>query len=220
MGLIRALTTKPWLNEPAGIASLPAGRKLPAPTASLGLYLFLTVVTVLFLLLSVTYLTRMAFQDWQPLREPWLLWPNSALLLLGSIALAARRDDPRAAAYGLLAADFLGCAFLAGQLAAWSGMIALGYFAAGNPANAFFYLLTALHGLHLLGGLVLLGRVTLGLWRPDADLDRWRRPIGLLATYWHFLLAVWLVLFALLLADNGGKDALAGIVAFCRGLIQ
>ena len=71
---------------------------------------------------------------------------------------------------------------------------------AGNPANAFFYVLTALHGLHLIGGLVVLGpddgASCRAAVRSSVDL---RLSVELCAMYWHFLLLVWLVLFALLL---------------------
>ena len=61
---------------------------------------------------------------------------------------------------GLLAAGLFAFAFLAGQLMVWRQLAAAGYFLTANPANAFFYLITALHGLHLLGGLVAWGRAT------------------------------------------------------------
>ena len=93
-----------------------------------------------------------------------MLWLNTALLVLSSVAMqwtraAARRgrrdgvrDRPRRRGRR---STFC---FLAGQLLGWQQLNAAGYFAAGNPANAFFYLLTALHGLHLLGGLCGLGQ--------------------------------------------------------------
>ena len=77
-------------------------------------------------------------------------------------------------------------------------MIALGYFASSNPANAFFYLITGLHGLHLLGGLVAWGRTMSRLGRGD-EIARLGASAELCAIYWHFLLAVWLVLFGLML---------------------
>ena len=98
----------------------------------------------------------------------------------------------------LLAGGVLALAFLAGQLLAWRQLDAAGYFLASNPANSFFYLLTAVHGLHVLGGLVALARATAKVWR-GRDVDQVRLSVELCAIYWHFLLFVWLVLFALLL---------------------
>ena len=86
--------------------------------------------------------------------------------------------------------------FLAGQLLAWRELVVAGYVLAGNPANSFFYLITGLHGLHILGGLFALAR-TIGKARDGADTVALARSIELCAIYWHFLLVVWLVLFVL-----------------------
>jgi cytochrome c oxidase subunit 3 len=68
---------------------------------------------------------------------------------------------------------------------------------AANPGNAFFYLFTGVHGLHLLGGLVALGRTADKVWR-GVEVSQVRLSVQLCAVYWHFLLALWLVLFSLL----------------------
>ena len=110
----------------------------------------------------------------------------------------ARRRRIEGVRQGLLVGGVLAYAFLAGQLGVWLQLNALGYFAAANPANAFFYLLTALHGVHLVGGLVALGRTTAKAKRVHEVSDV-RLSIELCAIYWHFLLVVWLILFGLLL---------------------
>jgi len=69
---------------------------------------------------------------------------------------------------------------------------------ATNPSSSFFYLITAVHGLHLMGGLLVLGRTTVRVAR-GADLRKIRLSVELCATYWHFLLVAWIALFALLL---------------------
>ncbi len=100
---------------------------------------------------------------------------------------------------GLIVGGILTFAFLAGQLVVWQQLNASGYFVAANPANAFFYLLTALHGLHLLGGLVAWGKTTAKVWR-GVEVGKVRLSVELCTVYWHYLLLVWLVLFALLLS--------------------
>ena len=99
----------------------------------------------------------------------------------------------------MLAGGIFAVAFLAGQLLAWRQLQAAGYYAAGNPATAFFYLLTAVHGLHLLGGLFVWGRVVARTWGRDATVGAARLSVELCTVYWHYLLVVWLVLFGLLL---------------------
>jgi cytochrome c oxidase subunit 3 len=100
---------------------------------------------------------------------------------------------------GLVAAGIFTFCFLAGQLWVWQQLNASGYFVAANPANDFFYLLTAVHGLHLLGGLVAWGRTTAKVWR-GIEVGKVRLSVELCAMYWHYLLLVWLVVFAVLLS--------------------
>jgi cytochrome c oxidase subunit 3 len=100
----------------------------------------------------------------------------------------------------LMAGDVLTVVFVGGQLIAWKQMLDAGYFAADNPANAFFYLFTAVHALHLLGGLWFLLGASGWALRAPADKDLAVR-IGLCATYWHYLLLVWVLLFYLLLSS-------------------
>ncbi len=203
MSLIRQLTEKPWETVPGTVVDLHGGRAFSLPTAKLGLRVFLAVVTVLFSLLVVAYSDRMALADWRPLPDPWLLWVNTAMLVLSSVALQwarvrADRGQIDGLRVDLLAGGGFAFAFLAGQLLVCQQLVALGYYSAANPANAFFYLITALHGLHLSGGLVALGRTTAKVWR-GVEVDQVRMSVELCAVYWHFLLLVWLVLFALLL---------------------
>jgi cytochrome c oxidase subunit 3 len=114
---------------------------------------------------------------------------------------------------GLCAGGASAITFLVGQLLAWQQLSVAGYFVASNPANSFFYLITATHGLHLMGGLVALGRTTAKVWR-GAEMTQVRLSVELCAIYWHFLLLVWLVLLGLL---TGWTD---GIVDICRQLLS
>jgi cytochrome c oxidase subunit 3 len=145
----------------------------------------------------------MAYADWQALPVPALLWLNTAILILSSIALqwarvAAGREQADGVRRGLLAGGALAFAFLVGQLLVWRQLGSLGYFVDSNPSNSFFYLITGLHGVHLLGGLVAWFRASIRLWR-GAEVVKIRMSVELCAVYWHFLLVVWLVMFGLLL---------------------
>jgi cytochrome c oxidase subunit 3 len=203
MKFLRALTEKPWAATEMPAASLHAGSADTAAVMRLGLKVFLAVVTVLFSLLAVAYTDRMAFADWRPMPEPWLLWLNTAVLILSSVGLqrawgAARRGEPDQLRLGLHAAGAFAFVFLVGQLLAWQQLVDLGYYASTNPANAFFYLITALHGLHLSGGLVAWGKTAAKVWSGLTP-TQVRLSVELCAIYWHFLLVVWLILFGLLL---------------------
>ncbi|HCF73996.1 MAG: hypothetical protein CMK60_01755 [Proteobacteria bacterium] len=145
----------------------------------------------------------MAYADWQPLPVPAMLWLNTAILILSSFTLqwarnAARGDRADSVRHGLLAGGVLAFAFLVGQFLVWRQLGSLGYFVDSNPSNSFFYLITGLHGLHLLGGLIAWLRASVRLWR-GAEVAKIRLSVELCAVYWHFLLLVWLVMFGLLL---------------------
>jgi len=210
MSILGALAGKPWLESGGG--EFPASGRLRIPTGRLGLIIFLVVVSVLFLLLTAAYIMRMGFGDWVPLDEPPVLWLNTLALMLSSAAfqwswVGVRRGSAGSASAGVYAGGVFAAFFLVGQLVAWRQLDALGYYVASNPANTFFYLLSALHGAHLLGGLVAWGRAARKL-RQIKNTIELRPEIELCALYWHFLLVIWLALFGLLLADNGGADAL------------
>ncbi len=195
------LTAKPWL-EVGAIGEVPDTGASSLPAATIGLGVFLAVVSSLFALFISAYFMRMQMADWAQLPAPKLLWFNTGVLILSSAALqyaqvAARRGRMEGVGDGLIAGGLFAFTFLIGQLFAWRQLNAAGYFLAANPGNAFFYLFTGVHGLHLLGGLVALGRTADKVWR-GFEVNQVRLSVQLCALYWHFLLALWLVLFSLL----------------------
>jgi cytochrome c oxidase subunit III len=211
------LADKPWLEQGVIDDHRSVGASF-LPAAKIGLGVFLAVVGSLFALFVSAYTMRMELIDWRALPVPPLLWFNTLVLILSSAALqwaqgAARRDKRDDVLTGLLAGSISAIVFLIGQLLAWQQLNAAGYFLTANPANAFFYLLTAAHGLHLLGGLVALGRTTAKAWR-GVEIARLRLSVELCTMYWHFLLLVWLILLALL---TGWAD---DFVALCRQLLS
>jgi cytochrome c oxidase subunit 3 len=203
VNFFRQLVQKPWVAVPATPENLVDGREFSLATVTLGLRVFLGVVTVLFTLLVISYFGRMAYHDWRALSEPWLLWLNTGLLIASSVAFqaalaAARSGQLIRARDGMLTGGLFAFAFLAGQFVVWQQLAALGFYAEANPANAFFYVITGLHGLHLLGGLVAWGR-TITKLRRGVELSRLCLSVELCTAYWHFLLLIWLVLFGLLI---------------------
>ena len=202
MNLLRKITAKPW--EHAGEMEGVHGDYVVTRSAGqMGLWLLLAVITSFFMLFIVSYYTRSQFPDWEILNDPGILWINTGVLVLASIALqmasnAAGRDARARMRNALIAGALLTIAFVAGQLMAWEQLAGEGFYAQDNPATAFFYLFTGLHAVHLLGGLWFMMMLGFRLNRPSQQ-ERARQTVALCATYWHYLLLVWLVLFTLLL---------------------
>jgi cytochrome c oxidase subunit 3 len=211
------LTAKPWLEQGVTVDLREEGTS-SLPAAKIGLGVFLAVAGSLFALFISAYSMRMNMVDWRALPVPALLWFNTGVLVLSSVALqwgymAARRNDLDGVVFGLLVGAASAVTFLVGQLLAWQQLRVAGYFLASNPANSFFYLITAVHGLHVMGGLVAVGRTTAKAWR-GTEMTQLRLSVELCATYWHFLLLVWLVLLGLL---TGWTD---DFVDICRQLLN
>ena len=205
--LVRKLSARSWEGQ---VVADDAHHGANFASAKIGLGVFLAVITSLFALFISAYYMRMGHghgqvHDWSPLSEPPVLWVNTTMLILGSIAMQwasvkIARGDLARTRTGLTAGGLLTLAFLAGQLIAWREIRLSGFFSPANPAVAFFYLLTAVHGLHLLGGLYVWARTLRRMRRADIEAIDVRVSVELCTVYWHYLLFVWLVLFALLLS--------------------
>ena len=199
----QSLYTQPWeTNDP--VENRPNRGVIMAEPVKIALLSFIAVVTSLFALFLSAYMMRMKMADWSPLTEPKLLWLNTGLLVLASIAFqltrgAVTKNQLLTVKTGLITGGVCTTLFLLGQLVAWQQLNAGGYFMSGNPANAFFYVLTALHGMHLLGGMWVWGKTTARVL-TGVDVQSVRLSIELCIVYWHYLLLVWIGLFALLLS--------------------
>jgi|SRR5580704_6448130 cytochrome c oxidase subunit 3 len=161
--------------------------------------------------------SRTYFRDWSEVQLPWVLLAiNTAILLISSLTMeGARRDIARRAALApvrsipgvslgeernfpwLGVTVVLGLGFLVGQWIAWGELKSRGFFVATNPSSSFVYLLTAVHAVHLTGGIVAL------LWAGVSSLQHKpiegrRIVVDVAAWYWHFMAALWIYVFALL----------------------
>ncbi len=199
----QSVNVQPWAAGGAGRDV--HGSLLAQPPAKTALWVFLAVATSLFALFVSAYAMRINYLDWSPLPQPKLLTFNTAVLVLASIAMqfavfAARRGDVPGVKSGLIVAGLLTLGFVAGQLVVWKQLHGAGYFIADSAATGFFYMLTAVHGLHVVGGLVAWSRTSARAWQ-GVKANRLKLAVELCATYWHFLLVVWLVLFAVLASN-------------------
>ena len=173
-----------------------------APNEKVALSVFLVVISVVFSLFTVGYFLRMELPDWQPLSEPGQLWFNTGLLVLSSVLFQWARNIVNSESSKHLTATFIGGGFFAiffitGQLVIWSNLQDAGYYMTANPANAFYYLMTGVHAVHLLGGLWVWSKSSIKLL-SGSEAKNLKLSVELCTLYWHFLLIVWIVLFAIL----------------------
>jgi cytochrome c oxidase subunit III len=214
--LVRRLHTRSWERHGSSVHAhhrLGDVGEVQVPPARIGLWVFLAVITSLFGLFFSAYFIRMGhghgaghgISDWHSVSKPPILWFNTAMLVLSSAAMqAARRavkfnQRTRVRGY-LFAGGAFAIVFLTGQLVGWHQLRDSGYGLTSGPAGAFFYVLTGVHGLHLLGGLVVWLKTVARMRSRAVELIEVRLSIELCTVYWHYLLLVWLVMFALLLS--------------------
>jgi cytochrome c oxidase subunit 3 len=173
----------------------------------IAIWVTLASIMMLFTALTSAYIVRAAgANDWTPLAAPRLLWVSTGLILLSSLSFefarrALKREDQSGYARWLLVTVLLGLGFLGAQFLSWRQLVAQGIYVSTNPHSAFFYLLTALHGLHLLGGILALDYLLLHAWRRRAPEERGAKraaAAGAVAIYWHFMDGLWVYLFLLL----------------------
>jgi len=159
-------------------------------------------IVMFFMAMASAYIYLRANSNrWVPLHLPWIIWVNTALLLLssGAMELARRRLALADVAqfrklWGVATA--LGIVFLIGQLAAWRQFVLAGFYVSTNQASSFFYIFTGLHGLHLLGGICALLYVSFRKFEK-AKVSR-SVAAEVASYYWHFMDGLWIFLLALL----------------------
>ncbi len=178
----------------------------PISPEKVGVIVFIVFVTMLFAgCLSAYSVIRISTRPWPPPGFPPLprgLWGSTAVIVASSLALvwgtrAARLGRPGPARAGLGATTLLGFGFLALQVLLWRRSLLAGLPIAGTLYGAFFYTLTGLHALHVLGGLLVLA-VSFLRSLSEADAGRLRRSLEVTGLYWHFVGAMWLLLFGVL----------------------
>jgi cytochrome c oxidase subunit 3 len=174
----------------------------PARLYVTGLTMALAAILMFFMALTSAYVVRKGLGgDWRSLALPHVLWLNTLILLVSSATIErARRRlagaDLSGFRYWWGVTTTLGLLFLLGQLLAWRQLVQQGVYLASNPSSSFFYVLTAAHGLHLLGGIVALLAVGLRPWRR-ARMSR-ATAAELASIYWHFMDGLWVFLLLLL----------------------
>jgi cytochrome c oxidase subunit III len=184
------------------------GRHIPG-AGLLAMRLALISITALFVTIGIVYFARSrSGLNWQHIRVPSLLWLSTALILSSSWTLEnARRwlngKDSRRYIRSLTVTMCIGVSFLASQVLALQELVAQGIYLRHNPHSSLFYVVTVVHGFHLLGGMGALCYLMIraSTYPPAVIFDyrRQRSRFAVSGLYWHFLTAIWLGIFLCLL---------------------
>jgi len=144
--------------------------------------------------------------EWQPFNLPKAVWVSTVLILTSSVTYkiaqnALNAANQEKAKTWFLATTVFGGMFIASQLLAWFELVRRGVYVQSNPYAGFFYILTAVHAVHVIGGIAVLGFIVLRTWEKTAsseELTKRQQVSNAVAWYWHFMDGLWLVLFLLL----------------------
>ena len=176
---------------------------IPSRTYRTGMWIGLAAIAMLFAAFTSAMVVRKGIStDWVRTEFPRILWVNTVVLLASSVTLEFSRRSLAAGRVDsfsrwLYATLILGLGFVAGQLVAWRQLASRGVYLSTNPSSSFFYLLTAAHGVHLLGGITALSYIVLKAGRIGFA-PRQRAVVGVAAMYWHFMDGLWIYLLILL----------------------
>ncbi|HEY8934652.1 MAG TPA: cytochrome c oxidase subunit 3 [Cyclobacteriaceae bacterium] len=199
------------------------------------MWLFIVTVCMLFAAWTSAYIVKRAEAGWAEVVLPSQFYLNSIVVVLSSFTmiwaqLAAKRNDIEKVKLALVLTTILGIAFLIGQWMAWGSLVEMNeHFSGGNVSHSFLYVLTGIHALHIIGGLIFI-LVTLNIGskfhpmffvriisapsiiiflimalRPKHQLkvnSKNLLQLELCATFWHFLSVLWLYLFFFLLLNK------------------
>jgi len=206
MNIVTQLMIKPWKQQESDNSPPKTSKYSIHSDKKVALKVFLGVVTAMFSLLTIAYAGRMAYEDWRPVPQIELMWFNTAGLILASISMEIskfylHKEKKIYFKYFFIAAGIFIIIFLFGQVQAGRQLASLSFFSITNPAIAFFYLLAGLHGMHLLGGLVV-WCLTLNKYRVNKTPKIIKESVDLCSLYWHWMCLIWLFLFGLLFTGN------------------
>jgi len=170
------------------------------------LWLFIVSVCMIFASLTSAYIVRQTEGNWQLFDLPPLFYITTIIIFVSSISmhwayLSAKKDNLEMVKVGVSITTVLGIAFLIGQLLAWSELVERSVYFVGNPSGSFVYVLSGLHGLHIVSGVIFLLIVLVATFRYRVH-SKNLNLIEMCTTFWHFLDALWLYLFIFLLLNR------------------
>jgi cytochrome c oxidase subunit III len=170
------------------------------------LWLFIGTVLMMFAALTSGYIVRQGEGDWFEFQLPSLFAVNTIIIVLSSIFMqwtyiSAKKNNLEFVKLGIILTLIFGLAFLIAQFFAWGNLVDMGVYFVGNPSGSFLYVLTGLHGFHIISGIIFLLVVLFSTFKfkvHSKSLDK----LEMCVTYWHFLGGLWIYLYLFLLFNN------------------
>ena len=218
--LFGTLAEKPWEKEQVAIDTYHPGKTFNLSLQTSAVIVIFGISTVLFSLILTGYLYTMSpEQNIKFLFKPNLLWINTIVLFIvafyfNKITNDLKKNITAKVKKNLIVVGGLSYIFLFLQLALWYQLMKSGNFVSTNTYFSSYYFFTALHGIHLLGGLYFWGKVSSKIFKLDEkDYNKEEKSINALSLYWFFLFIVWLVFFTIMFAYNDT------VIEFCKSLI-
>ena len=219
--LFGTLLDKPWENDQAALDNAHEGKTFNISIQKSAVVIIFGIATVLFSLVFTSYLyTLPPDQDTKYLLRPNLLWINTLVLFIvtyffNKLTSYLKKKDPSKIKRNLLIVGGLTYLFLFGQVIFWFQLLKSGNYVSTNSYFANFYVFTALHGLHLFGGLFFWGIVSSKVLKLEQHkIIEQEKNISALSIYWTFLLIVWLMFFLMIYIFNDS------FIAWCKSLIS
>lgn len=170
------------------------------------LWLFIITVVMVFAALTSAYIVRQAEGNWVAFELPVEMWLTTATIFLSSITmhwgyLEAKKDNLEKVKFALGITTLLGVLFLVGQFYVWSVLVDHQVYFVGNPSGSFLYVISGLHGLHIVSGVIFLIIVLISTFKYKVH-SKNLTLIQMCTTYWHFLDVLWIYLFVFLLLNH------------------
>ena len=219
--IFSTLSQKPWEAEQAAIDTEHTGQTFNLSNQVSAVIIIFGISSVLFSLIFTGYLYSLPpEQDTTLILKTNLLWINTLVLIFVTYFFDKIRKDfnkkiTNKIKQNLIFVGALSYLFLVLQLLLWYQLMISGNYVSTNTYFSSFYFFTALHGIHLLGGLFFWGKVTSKIFiLEEKEYNKEENNITALSIYWLFLFIVWFVFFAIMFVYN---DA---VIAFCKSLIS
>ena len=218
--LFGTLTQKPWEENQAKIDNTHSGQTFDLSNQMSAVIIIFGVSTAIFSLIFTGYLYSLPpEQDTTFILKTSLLWINTLVLIIvtfffNRISRDIKKNFTNNIKKNLIYVGGLSYLFLFLQLIFWYQIMKSGNFVSTNTYFSSFYIFTALHGIHLLGGLFFWGKISSRIFNlEEKDYNTEEKNINALSLYWIFLFIVWIVFFLIMFIYNDT------VIAWCKSLI-